>query len=152
MVSVVSSSVRPSFNSGTANRRTSNTKARAAISPAHSPADTRALLGSVWRRLDCPAGLHRWGNTSRGHRRSSSALRAALSGAAPDDRPQLGQPGADLRLHAPAGRAVVVAADQCVGRVLLRHDAVGVVVRVDVAAAVAELLGPRVVRVAQPGG
>src|SRR3978361_3957 len=67
MVSVVSSRVRPSFSNGTANRRTSSTKARAAISPAHSPADTRALprvstlVGSGWGfRCDsggdfCPA-------------------------------------------------------------------------------------------------
>src|SRR3954451_22184565 len=131
MVSVVSSRVRPSFNSGTANRRTSSTKARAAISPAHSPADTRALLWSDFSSRVLPdRNSGWWGNTSRGHRRSPSRSGGPGSAAAPDDRPQLRHPGGQRGLHATGGRAVVVAADERVGRLLLGHDPVGVVVRI----------------------
>src|SRR4051812_15875790 len=121
MVSVVSSRVRPSFISGTANRRTSNTKARAAISPAHSPADTRALplfdfrqpvprLGSRPGPARSPAGGATLVAGPDGRRR----LPGARSAAAADDRPQLGHPGGQRRFHPSARRPVVVAADQAV--------------------------------------
>src|SRR3982751_6571542 len=53
IVSVVSSSVRPSLSSGTATSTTSSTKAQAATSPAISPTDTRApVLGLRFARLE----------------------------------------------------------------------------------------------------
>src|SRR6476620_7185271 len=71
---------------------------------------------------------------------------------APDDLPQPFQPGGDVAFGAVAGGFVVVPAHEVVRRVLLGGHGVGRVVRVFVALAVAQLLGPGIVGVAQVRG
>ena len=70
-------------------------------------------------------------------------------GSVAEDLADLLHAGGDVPLDAAAGGLVVAAAAQFVGQILLRRDADVEVVGVDVSLAVAEALGPRVVRVAQ---
>ena len=56
---------------------------------------------------------------------------------------------ADLPLSAAAGRPVVVDADQLVGRILLRHNTIRVVMGVFVALRIAQRRGARIVAVTQ---
>ena len=102
-------------------------QAPAAISPAISPTDTRVPFSGVVGCCprDVPAGAH----SSRGPRRPLGLAHWQPSAVTPHDRPQLGQPFPDAGLGAAAGGPVVVAAATSgVGRVLLRDDALGMVV------------------------
>src|SRR5690349_599696 len=80
-----------------------------------------------------------------------TARPALTAGSAPaaHDAPELREPRRDLALVAVLGRFVVHRAAQLGGQVLLRHHADRVVVRIDVALAVAEPLRARVVGVAE---
>src|SRR5436305_668096 len=107
MVSVVSSSVRPSLSSGKASSTTSSTKAPAAISPAISPTDTRAPV----RVLDSDR-RGRSGVVTVVAGTDGRPVAAGRSASPADDGTQLGQPFTDPGLGSPAGRPVVVLADQ----------------------------------------
>ena len=69
-----------------------------------------------------------------------------------DDRAQLLQPAGDVTFGAVAGGPVIVDAHHFVRRILLRHNAVGVIVGVSITGGVAELLRAGVVAVAQMRG
>src|SRR5690242_10304690 len=73
------------------------------------------------------------------------------SAGAADDGPQLLHPGRDLALGPVGRRPVVVDTHDFVGRILLGHNAVRVVMGIPVADGVAQLLRARVVPVAQVG-